>query len=225
MRVVSEFPRKVREIENEWITLADGCRLAARIWLPEDSATDPVPVILEYLPYRKRDFTAAGNALMHPYFAGHGYAVARVDRRGSGESDGLMYDEYIKQELDDAVEVIAWLARQSWSTGKVGMMGSSWGGFNALQVAALRPPALKAIITSCSTDDRYADDMHYMGGCLLNDNLMWGSTAFSFMARPPAPALVGERWREMWLQRVKKFESLVATLMRRQRRHASCQPR
>ncbi|MBI1779488.1 MAG: CocE/NonD family hydrolase [Proteobacteria bacterium] len=220
MRVLSQFPRPVREIENAWITLSDGCRLAARIWLPADSTADPVPAILEYLPYRKRDFTALGNALMHPYFAGHGYAVARVDRRGSGESDGLMYDEYIKQELDDGLEVIDWLARQPWSTGAVGMMGISWGGFNALQVAALRPPALKAIITACSTDDRYADDMHYMGGCLLNDNLMWGSTAFSFMARPPDPAIVGERWRSMWLDRLRNSESLIATWMQHQRRDA-----
>jgi putative CocE/NonD family hydrolase len=220
MRVLGTFPRPIREIENAWITLADGCRLAARIWLPEDAAADPVPAILEYLPYRKRDFTAVGNALMHPYFAGHGYAAVRVDRRGSGESDGLMFDEYTEQELADGVEVIAWLAQQPWCTGRVGMMGSSWGGFNSLQVAALRPPALRAIITSCSTDDRYADDMHYMGGCLLNDNLMWGSTAFSFMARPPDPALVGERWRQMWLERLENSESLVATWMRHQRRDA-----
>ncbi len=220
MRIVTEFPRRVREIENTWITLADGCRLAARIWLPEDAEGDPVPALLEYLPYRKRDFTAVANSQMHPYFAGHGYASVRVDRRGSGDSDGLMYDEYIARELADGAEVIAWLATQPWCTGKVGMFGSSWGGFNALQVAALRPPALKAIITSCSTDDRYADDMHYMGGCLLNDNLMWGSTAFSFMARPPDPALVGERWREMWMARLQNTESLVATWMQHPRRDA-----
>ncbi len=220
MRIVTEFPRKVREVENTWITLADGCRLAARIWLPEDAARNPVPALLEYLPYRKRDFTAVGNEQMHPYFAGHGYAAVRVDRRGSGESDGLMFDEYLQQELTDGVEIIAWLATQPWCTGKVGMFGSSWGGFNALLVAALRPPALKAIITNCSTDDRYADDMHYMGGCLLNDNLMWGSTAFSFMARPPDPALVGERWRKVWIERLENSESLVATWMQHPRRDA-----
>ncbi len=220
MKIVTDFPHHVREIENTWITLADGCRLAARIWLPEDAEAHPVPALLEYLPYRKRDFTAVGNSQMHPYFAGHGYAAVRVDRRGSGDSDGLMFDEYIAQELSDGAEVIAWLAKQPWCSGNVGMFGSSWGGFNALQVAALRPPALKAIITNCSTDDRYADDMHYMGGCLLNDNLMWGSTAFSFMARPPDPALVGERWREMWMQRLENSESLVATWMQHPTRDA-----
>ncbi len=46
------------------------------------------------------------------------------------------------------------------------MIGISWGGFNALQVAARKPPALKAIVTLCSTDDRYEDDIHYKGGCL-----------------------------------------------------------
>ena len=175
LRHVTSLPRAVREIENVCIPLRDGCRLAARIWLPEDAADDPVPAILEYLPYRKRDGTAERDALTHPYFAGHGYACVRVDMRGSGDSDGVLLDEYLQQEQDDALEVIAWLAAQPWCTGAVGMIGISWGGFNGLQVAARRPPALKAVITLCSTDDRYADDIHYMGGCLLNDNLGWGS--------------------------------------------------
>src|SRR6266511_1184956 len=164
--VRTEFPRAAREIENTWITLSDGCRLAARIWLPEDAETNPVPAILEYLPYRKDDGTAVGDSTRHPYLAGHGYAAVRVDIRGSGDSDGILVDEYLPQEQEDACEVIAWLAEQAWCTGAVGMFGISWGGFNALQVAARRPPALKAIITHCSTDDRYADDVHYMGGCV-----------------------------------------------------------
>ncbi len=158
MQIVSQFPRQVRVVEHTTIQLKDGCRLAAKIWLPADAEADPVPAILEFLPYRKRDGTAQRDALTHPYFAGHGYASVRVDMRGSGESDGLLEGEYLKQELDDAVETIQWLARQPWSTGKVGMIGISWGGFNGLQVAALRPAALKAVITLCSTDDRYADD-------------------------------------------------------------------
>ena len=101
----------------------------------------------------------------------------------------MLEDEYLQRELDDACEVIAWLSRQPWCDGSVGMMGKSWGGFNALQMAALRPPALKAIITVCSTDDRYADDIHYMGGALLNDNLWWGAIMLAYQARPPDPAL------------------------------------
>src|SRR4051794_4423370 len=104
--------RHVREIENAWIPLADGTRLAARMWMPNDADKNPVPAILEYLPYRKRDGTSVRDALTHPYFAAHGYASVRVDMRGCGDSDGLMFDEYAPQEQDDALEVIAWLARQ-----------------------------------------------------------------------------------------------------------------
>jgi uncharacterized protein len=218
--IVTEFPRRVREIENVFIPLSDGCRLAARIFLPEDAEADPVPAILEFLPYRKRDGTAERDALTHPYFAGHGYAGVRVDMRGSGESDGLLEDEYLEQEQDDCLEVIAWIAKQSWCTGAVGMMGISWGGFNGLQVAARRPPALKAVITLCSTDDRYADDIHYMGGALLTANLGWASTMFAYMSRPPDPALVGERWRELWLARLRETPLLVETWLRHQRRDA-----
>jgi uncharacterized protein len=215
-----DVPRRVREIENMWIPLADGTRLAARIWLPEDADTAPVPVILEYLPYRKRDGTYARDALTHPYVAARGYACVRVDMRGCGDSDGLMFDEYTKEEQDDAVEVIAWLARQRWCTGAVGMIGISWGGFNGLQVAARRPPALKAVITICSADDRYTDDIHYMGGALLRENLTWGSTMFSHQTRPPDPALVGDRWREMWMERLENLPFFPADWLEHQRRDA-----
>ena len=136
----------------------------------------------------------------------------RVDLRGAGDSFGVMRDEYERIEQDDALEVIAWLAAQPWCTGAVGMTGISWGGFNALQVAALRPPALKAIITACSTDDRYADDIHYMGGCLITDNMSWASTMFAFNSRPPDPTVVGERWREMWMERLANDDPWIALL-------------
>jgi hypothetical protein len=218
MRIVDAFPRAVRDIENVWIPLSDGTRLAARIWLPADAEAVPVPAILEYIPYRKRDFTRRRDEPMHRYFAGHGYAAVRVDLRGSGDSEGILTDEYTRQEHDDALEVIAWLAAQPWCSGAVGAMGISWGGFNALQIAARRPPALRAIITLCSTDDRYADDAHYMGGCLLNENLHWGSVLMTFNAYPPDPDVVGERWRHMWLERLEAATLFPALWLRHPRR-------
>ena len=112
---------------------------------PQDAPTRPVPAVLEYIPYRKRDGTLPRDELMHPYVAGHGYACVRVDIRGNGDSEGLMTDEYSQQEMDDAVAVIDWLSQQPWCSGAVGMMGKSWGGFNCLQAAFNRPPALKAV--------------------------------------------------------------------------------
>jgi uncharacterized protein len=209
IKTVKDFPRKVKEVENFWIPLSDGVKLAGRMWIPRDAEKNPVPAILEYIPYRKRDGTIVRDALTHPYLAGHGYAAIRVDMRGNGDSEGLMHDEYEKQEQDDALEVIAWIARQKWSTGKVGMMGISWGGFNALQVAARKPPALKAIVTLCSTDDRYEDDIHYKGGCLLTENLGWAATMFAYSSRPPDPAIVGKRWRKMWMERLENEPFLI----------------
>jgi len=219
MRTVADFPRAVVETPDMAIILADGTRLSARVWMPDDAGADPVPAILEFLPYRKRDGTAARDALTHPYFAGHGYACLRVDMRGTGDSDGLMADEYTAQELSDAMETIAWIAAQPWCSGKVGMMGISWGGFNALQLAALRPPALGAIVTLCSTVDRYADDIHYKGGCLLNENLGWGATMWAYSSRPPDPALRGD-WRAVWLARLEAEPFLTPLWLSHQRRDA-----
>ena len=218
--VVREFPHAIREVEHAWIELADGIRLAVRYWLPVDAEANPVPGILEYIPYCKRDGTAARDEAMHPYFAGHGYAAVRVDMRGSGESEGLLHDEYLKQEQDDALEVIAWIAEQPWCTGDVGMMGKSWGGFNGLQVAARRPPALKCVISVYSTVDRYADDIHYMGGCLLANNPGWGFVMFGGDARPPDPKHVGDRWRDLWMARLEANRPWIIEWLRHQRRDA-----
>lgn len=204
---------RIREIENVFIPMPDGVRLAARLFLPVDSDDNPVPAILEYIPYRKRDLMRARDEPIHRYFAAHGYASVRVDVRGSGDSDGLLEDEYSPQELADALDLIAWISTQPWCSGPVGMMGISWGGFNALQVASLGPPELEAIITLCSTDDRYADDAHYMGGCLLNENMQWGSILTMNGAYPPDPDVVGERWRDMWLARIDALEPFAARWM------------
>lgn len=199
-------PREVRTIENIWIPMPDGVKLAARLWLPVDAERHPVPAIFDYLPYRKRDNTRLSDEARMPYLASFGYACARVDIRGSGDSEGLPLDEYDKQEQDDGVEIIAWLARQAWCTGKVGQYGISWGGFNALQVAARQPPALKAIITHCSTDDRYTDDAHYEGGCIVDDMFSWGVSHTANGTQPPDPAIVGDRWRDMWMQRLNNLD-------------------
>jgi len=220
MKTVTDFPRKVKEIENLWIPMSDGVRLAARMWIPEDAEEKPVPAIVEYLPYRKRDGTIMRDALTHPYFAGHGYAAIRIDMRGGGDSEGLMFDEYSKQEQDDAVEAITWLASQKWCSGTLGMMGISWGGFNSLQVAARKPPALKAIITLCSTDDRYEDDIHYKGGCVIHEQLGWATTMLAYSSRPPDPAILGERWKQIWMERLENEPFLMTPWMQHPHRDA-----
>ncbi len=220
MKTINQFPHAVREIEHALIPMPDGTKLSARIWLPVDAEQKKVPAILEYLPYRKRDGTTVRDQLTHPYFAGHGYACLRVDMRGNGDSEGIMLDEYALQEQDDALAVIEWIRAQPWSSGDVGMMGISWGGFNGLQVAARRPPGLKAIITLCSTDDRYADDIHFKGGCVINENLGWGATMLAYSSRPPDPALVGERWKELWLERLEIEPFLAATWLSHPHRDA-----
>ncbi|MFW6197514.1 MAG: CocE/NonD family hydrolase [Myxococcota bacterium] len=220
MKVLESFPHEVREIEHTFIEMPDGAKLAARIWLPASADLVPVPAVLEYIPYRKRDFTARRDSIMHPYFAGHGYAAIRVDLRGSGESDGVLTDEYLPSELEDGLHVLRWIASQPWCDGSIGMIGKSWGGFNALQIAALGPPELKSIVTVCSSDDRYGDDVHYMGGCLLGDNLSWSSVMFAYNSLPPDPALVGDRWREMWLDRLDAGGPWLEKWLRHQRRDA-----
>jgi predicted acyl esterase len=196
--------RPVREVEDR-ITMADGCRLAITSVLPDGDG--PWPVLLEALPYRKDDVTAS-------YFAEYarladegGFAVARLDLRGTGSSQGIATDEYPEQEQADLAEVIAWLADRAWATGAVGMYGTSYSGFNSLQMAARRPPALRAVCAIFATDDCYSDDVHYTGGILRALDLVDYVTYMVAMnALPPVPAVYGEGWREAWLHRAEQTE-------------------
>ena len=210
--------RNFTVIENEWITLKDGTRLAARIWMPEGAEQAPVPAVFEYLPYRKRDGTCLRDESTYPVFAEAGIAGVRVDIRGSGESDGVIDGEYTPRELADGCELIEWIAAQPWSNGKVGMMGISWGGFNCLQVAALKPPALKAVISIASTVDRYNDDIHYKNGTHLSAQLSWAATMLAYQSRSPDPALVGDKWKEMWMERLENEPYFMEEWLEHQRR-------
>ena len=212
-------PRPVHavDVRDEWVPMPDGTRLHARIWAPR--VEHPVPVLLEYLPYRLDDWTAPRDSERHPWYAARGYASVRVDIRGTGSSDGLFDDEYSEQELDDGIVLIEWLAAQPWSTGAVGAFGISWGGFNALQLAGRTPAALKAIVTVCSTDDRYDNDVHYIGGAVLGiDMAAWGGTMFAFNSRPPRPEVVGDDWVERWRERLEHQRPMTPVWLAHQER-------
>ena len=216
---VWRLPQKnaVEVVDNEWIVLKDGTRLSARLWLPASAHQKPSPVVWEYIPYRNRDLTRAWDDAWGHELAQYGVAYARVDARGSGDSSGILADEYLDQELNDGVEAIGWLSRQPWSNGNVGMRGISWGGINTLEIAALAPPELKAIMPMCCTDTRFTDDAHYIGGALGLTNLEWGMSFKSVMGSPPDPAIVGEGWREMWRERLDATPNILERWISHQR--------
>ena len=211
----------VRLIENDWIELPDGTRLAIRVWLPADAETRPVSAILDSVPYRRSDGTAVGDAAWGTYFAARGFAFARVDLRGSGDSTGILEDEYTEQEQLDVERVITWLATRSWSTGAVGMIGVSWGGFAALQMAARSPDHLRGVVAIHGSDDRYADDVHYIGGCVsAMDMAQWATSMLAYLNQPPDPDVVGPGWRELWVERLDGAKPFIEPWLGHQRRDA-----
>ncbi len=176
-------------IDEVWIPMPDGVRLAADLYRPATLQTgERRPVLLEYLPYRKTEARARNYAL-YAYFIERGYIVARVDIRGTGNSEGrLIPHEYSDIEHTDGDVVIDWLSKQPFSNGNVGMFGISWGGFNAIQMAVRQPPALKAIIAVDATEDLFQDDVHFMDGIMHVDS--WEMSQDLDNARPGAPDYV-----------------------------------
>lgn len=193
---------KVRNDRAVMIPVRDGKRLSADLFRPD--AEGRFPVIVEYHPYRKDDVGRGGAGIFH-YFAERGFVAVRLDARGTGTSEGFTTDEYRLIEQQDGYDAVEWLARQSFSNGNVGMFGTSYSGFTALQVAALGPPHLKAIVPMYATDDRYTDDCHYDRGGNLRlyyDVGTYGGWMVAMNALPPMPELAGARWAEMWRERL-----------------------
>lgn len=186
------------------IPMEDGVELAATLYLPDGDG--PWPALLEALPYRKDEITYYSDPEYTDLCDKGGYAVCRVDIRGTGSSGGLATDEYPIEERADLCAVIDWLATQPWSTGKVGMYGTSYSGFNSLQIAAERPPALKAIISIFATDSRFTDDVHYGGGVARGIDLVdYPTYMVNITALPPVPSVFGEGWREEWQRRLDEY--------------------
>ena len=202
MRHANDLPQRTREIAHQWIPLRDGRRLSARLWLPESAEQRPVPALLEYIPYRKRDLTAWRDSATHGFLAAHGYACIRLDVRGTGESDGLYTDMLSGAYVEDALEAIDWIIKQPWSDGKVGLFGLSWGGAIALQIALRRPPGLQAVLCASAVDDRYR--LRYLGGCLLGYTVTSIPAQIMYATRAPDPALVGPEWRSIWVERLEQ---------------------
>ncbi len=216
------------EERRTWIPMSDGARLAARLFLPDEL---PAAVLLEALPYRMDDLTASYDSECRRLCEEGGFAVCRLDLRGTGSSTGIALDEYHPQEQADVCEAIAWLAAQEWSTGRVGMYGTSWGGFNSIQVAMERPPALGAIAPIYASDDRYTDDVHYMGGALKALDLVdWVLYMAACNVLPPVPEVFGDGWRDEWRRRIDGTEPWLLRWLEEQVdgpywRHGSLRPR
>ena len=197
--------------------MADDVRLSARLWMPERAESERLPAVLELIPYRKRDGYRDVDDAWGAVLAAAGIVFARVDVRGTGDSEGVLTDEYSEAELADGETCIAWLAAQPWCNGNVGMRGISWGGINTLMIAARRPPALNAIVPMAASANRFTDDAHYIGGRIGKPNLDWGVLFKTVLAGPPDPEVVGDAWETMWQARLAATPAVVTEWLRHQR--------
>lgn len=218
-RPASTPTRGIRAERDVRIPARDGTELSANLWFPADaSPASPAPAILEMIPYRKDDWRANVDEAHGRYLAARGYVLCRVDVRGTGRSDGVALDEYTADETRDGYDVVEWLAAQPWSTGRVGMWGISYGGFTSIQVAALRPPHLRAIVPMYATDDRYTDDVHYIGGCVTASELtQYAVSQIACNALPALPARDGEDWIAAWHRRLEATPVWLLPWLRHQR--------
>ena len=198
--------------------------LVGHFWYNEESIGKGMkcPAIVELNPYRRRDGMMLGDSSFHPWLAYNDYLCFRVDLQGSGDSEGVLTDEYTDEELVYCTQVIRQIAEHPYCNGNVGMMGKSWSAINSLMVAARSdcPAALKAVLIMCGTDDRFNDDVHYSGGAMLQDNVGWPSSMWGWLSLPPDPVVVGDRWRKLWRTRIRNADFWFKTWAAHQTRDA-----
>ncbi len=200
------------------VAARDGVELSVNLFLPRDLGEGTVPVVLNTDPYRKDDWSSGWDLALAAYLAEHGYAYCRLDVRGTGSSGGVPMDEYTVEETRDGHDVVEWLAAQPWCTGSVGMWGLSYGGFTSIQVAATRPPHLKAIVPIQATDDRYTDDVHYVGGTMTVSELsQYAVSQVAMNALPALPSAWGNDWEQRWRERLEATPVWLFEWARRQR--------
>jgi len=211
------------DVEVRWdvrIPVRDGLELSANLWLPvprPDVPDETFPVILEMIPYGKDNWRRNADVARGEWLAARGFALCRLDVRGTGSSPGIAEDEYTEAETRDGYDAVEWLAAQGWCNGNVGMWGISYGGFTAIQVAKLRPPHLRAILPMYATDDRYRDDVHLRGGCVTaSEKSQYAVSQLGMNAMPPDPAFRGERWREEWRDRLERTPPWLFAWIREQ---------
>lgn len=208
----------VKILYNVLIPVHDGLELSANLFMPVPrEAGETFPAILEMTPYRKDDWRYLTDHKRMTYFAQRGYVGCRLDIRGTGSSPGLALDEYTRAETQDGYDAVEWLAAQPWCNGSVGMWGVSYGGFTSIQVAKLQPPHLKAIIPVYATDDRYLDDVHYVGGCATASEVaQYAVSQMAMNAMPPRPEYRGARWAEEWKARLEQTPVWLLEWLRQQ---------
>ena len=221
LRPASQPIHRVAALRDVRIRVSDGLELSANLWLPEPlpDGTGPqlFPAILEMIPYRKDDWRAASDQSRGEWLAARGYALCRLDVRGTGSSPGIALDEYTPRETQDGYDAVEWLAGQSWCNGKVGMWGISYGGFTSIQVALLHPPHLAAIVPVMATDDRYTDDVHYIGGCATVSELsQYAVSMVGMNAMPPRADFRGAGWALEWRERLEQTPIWLFEWLRQQ---------
>ncbi|MEI7742620.1 MAG: CocE/NonD family hydrolase [Chloroflexota bacterium] len=214
-------PRHAAEVR--WgvrIPARDGVDLSANVWLPvphPDAPRERFPVILEMIPYGKDTWRRNADTARGEWLAARGFALCRLDVRGTGSSGGIAHDEYTEAETLDGYDAVEWLAAQPWCTGDVGMWGISYGGFTAIQVAKLRPPHLRAILPMYATDDRYRDDVHIRGGCVTaSEKCQYAVSQLGMNAMPPHPPVAGDGWRDAWRERLEQTPPWLMAWIREQ---------
>ena len=219
-RPASQPVHAVAALRDVRIPVGDGAELSANLWLPvprPDAAGEVFPAILEMIPYRKDDWRAASDESRGEWLAARGYALCRLDVRGTGSSPGIAFDEYTARETQDGYDAVEWLADQPWCSGKIGMWGISYGGFTSIQVAKLRPPHLAAIVPMYATDDRYTDDVHYIGGCVTVSELsQYAVSMVGMNALPGRAEYRGAAWADEWQERLEQTPVWLFEWLRQQ---------
>ena len=158
------------EIYSQYVSMRDGVKLAVDVYLPERGSDEArFPALLYYTRYWRSSenpstgLRTSGLDSLDRFFLEHGYAVVKIDARGSGASFGTRLGEYSPPEVLDGYEIVEWVVNQRWSSGVVGAYGTSYTGTTAELFCASGHPAVKAVIPGWSDFEVYSSPVRPYG--------------------------------------------------------------
>ena len=168
------------------VPMRDGVRLATDVYRPARGGVlveTPLPVLLQRTPYGKE-----GRGLVERagYFVRHGYVVVLQDTRGRYESEGT-FSKYHDFDATDGFDTVEWIARLPYTTGDVGMFGTSYGAHTQADAAKMNPPHLKALLLNQGgISDPWLHKVRNHGAFELGQQLGW---AFDQLRLSPDPVV------------------------------------
>lgn len=177
---VSPEQHAVKVVRAQKVPMRDGVTITVDLYLPDTA--DRVPAVLTQTPYDRTNAAWSGRTAR---YVKRGYAYVLSDVRGRYDSGGD-WDPFTSRHKTDGYDLVEWIAKQPWCSGKVGTLGLSYMGWTQWWTATQAPPSLKVIVPEVAPPDQFRN-APYQHGIMVGWAVDWASMMAGRRFQPIGP--------------------------------------